>query len=398
MTSNRVADLQAPHPVQDGFFDSLNLITYAEPAEARPIRLVLPASLERDLGWTEAELLEGIPLWLNSIHPADRPWVLEMIRQAHQNRSSIQCEYRVISKSGRIFWFLDIGSVREEPVLGQTILNGLRLDITGWKTLEEQRNHSRQVEANGLMASKIAHEFNNLLTLICSYTTFASESLNNHPALSDLLQVQKAAERAVGFTRRLLSLSPKRIVVGENCDLAQFFQTYANALRQISGPDIFLNIETDSQLPPVQILPAQLEQLMVILISNSREALAGGGRVDIWAGVPRGEDALHPFLEERSQNYLCLKVADNGPGLSEEVRTHLFDPFYSTKTPKGRGLGLATAHGIAKRHGGFIEALPKAAEGAQFRIYLPLHKPSPEKPSSSLEVNWAKDHHDAPAL
>jgi PAS domain S-box-containing protein len=245
-------------------------------------------------------------------------------------------------------------------------------DVTERKHLEHQLHQSAKMEALGKLAGGLAHDFNNLLSVILGYGQFALEGLpENAPIRDELRQVLHAGERATALTRQLLALSRSQLAAPRVLDLNDAVIRVHRLLRPLLGEDVELIAELSEGLWPVRIDLAQLEQILVNLAINARDAMPGGGKLFFSTAnhvveTPCDDDALAPGP------YVVLRVRDTGPGIAPEVRARLFEPFVTTKPPgQGTGLGLATTQCIVRDAGGSIRAENASARGTTFCIHLP---------------------------
>jgi signal transduction histidine kinase/CheY-like chemotaxis protein len=260
---------------------------------------------------------------------------------------------------------------------GQALLQGTVRDMTEQKQaevrraeLEEQLQSSQKMEAIGSLAGGVAHDFNNLLTVILSYLGFAmSELQDDDPIKEDLLEVQKAGERAATLTRQLLAFSRRQVLQPVPLDLNQIATGLEKMLRRILGEDIDFVQELAPDLGVVVADPGQVEQVLMNLVVNARDAMPEGGRLTI-ATCNVELDASHASLKPGP--YVQISVSDTGWGMDEQTRRRLFEPFFTTKEKgKGTGLGLPTVYGIVKQSGGEIRVSSEPGRGTSFEILLP---------------------------
>jgi CheY-like chemotaxis protein len=230
------------------------------------------------------------------------------------------------------------------------------------------------MESIGRLAGGIAHDFNNLLTPIMGYATLGSMYLTpEHPTQGHLDEVRKAAERAASLTHQLLAFSKGQLIEPRVIDLNNLVLNMNELLRRIIGEDIELVTLPARDLDLVKVDPGQIEQVLLNLVINARDAMLQGGKLIIeTANVHSGTEEAHQHPGSSSGKQVMLSVADSGIGMTEEVKAHLFEPFFTTKEKgKGTGLGLATCYGIIEQSGGRIEVDSTVGEGTTFRIYLP---------------------------
>jgi PAS domain S-box-containing protein len=253
-------------------------------------------------------------------------------------------------------------------------LTALR-DLTEKRALESQFHQAQKMEAVGRLAGGVAHDFNNLLTVIISYTDLMLGDLPpGDPRLGDLEQIQQAANGAAALTRQLLAFSRQQVIAPRRLDLDDGVRGAEKMLRRVIGEDIELvtRLGAGPAMKTVKIDPGQLEQIVLNLAVNARDAMPGGGRLQIETSIVSVEGARARELGAPPGPYAQLTVRDTGVGMTEDTRARLFEPFFTTKAPgKGTGLGLSTVYGIVKQAGGFIIVASVPGQGATFRVHLP---------------------------
>lgn len=291
---------------------------------------------------------------------------------------SIQ-EGELTTRDGRI-WL-----VRAYPVLdsaGELIaITEIGQDITARKRAEkekdelaEQLRQSQKMESIGRLAGGLAHDFNNLLTGIMGNASLATMELPSGSPLREYIEeIQNAAESAATLTRQLLAFSRKQIIEPQVLDLNELLGGMAKMLKRLIGEDVKLVSRLASGLGRIRVDPGQLEQVVVNLAVNARDAMPGGGQLVIRTmnGLfPESQTGWRPL--RTSHDFVVLEVADTGHGMTGEVKQHLFEPFFTTKEKgKGTGLGLATVYGAVRQNGGFIEVESEVGNGTTFRLYFP---------------------------
>ncbi|MCC6728131.1 MAG: PAS domain S-box protein [Chthonomonadales bacterium] len=247
-------------------------------------------------------------------------------------------------------------------------------DMTERRRLEEQLLQAQKMEGIGRLAGGVAHDFNNLLTAILGYAELAQATMApEDPHRSHMQQIEKATERAAELTRQLLAFARKQIVEARVLSLNDLVLGLEKMLRRLIGEDIEVINRLAPELWPVKVDPGQLEQVLVNLVVNARDAMPDGGTITIETAnaiVEEGYARRHPEVSVGA--YAMVVVSDTGHGMSREVREHIFEPFFTTKPHgKGTGLGLATCHGIVKQSGGHIWAYSEEGRGTTFKVYLP---------------------------
>ena len=261
-------------------------------------------------------------------------------------------------------------------------------DITERKHLEEQLRQSQKMEALGRLAGGVAHDFNNLLTIIGGYSQMLLDSLKaKDPARCDLESILEAANRASALTRQLLAFSRRQVVHPKIVDLNRLIARMHTMLRPLIGEDIELRLDLQKNLGRVKADPGLLEQVIMNLVVNARDAMPTGGRIVIQTReVGIGPDSPGPPVGLSSGRWLALAVSDTGQGMDPDTISHVFEPFFTTKLRgKGSGLGLSTVYGIVKQSNGEITVSSEVGRGATFRAYLPVF----EAPARAAEPSAA---------
>jgi PAS domain S-box-containing protein len=247
-------------------------------------------------------------------------------------------------------------------------------DMTEQLKIEAQLRQAQKMEVIGRMAAGIAHEFNNLLTVIqgdVGLLQSANPGKLDRNALLD--QIMQAAQRAATFTRQLLAFSRKQVLQPRVLNISELVLRMKKMLSRLMGEKFDLQVRSDSETLSVRADEGGLEQILMNLVLNARDAMAGGGVVEISAeAVTVNESAASANSEARPGDFICLRVTDHGSGMSPQVLSRIFDPFFTTKdVGKGTGLGLSTIHGIVKQHEGWVEVTSEVGKGSTFRVYLP---------------------------
>ncbi|MFN8456032.1 MAG: response regulator [Anaerolineae bacterium] len=267
-----------------------------------------------------------------------------------------------------------IAPVRDEmgTIIGYV---GVEQDVTHELSLEEQLRQSQKMEAVGRLAGGVAHDFNNLLTVIDGYSNLLLDRHHDpaDPLHQDIEQIKRAGERASNLTRQLLAFSRKQILRPTVLDLNIVVIDMEKLLRRLLGEDITIHTHLEPTLGRIKADRGQLEQVIMNLAINARDAMPGGGQLSLeTANVTLDELYTSHKVEVEPGNYVVLAISDNGIGMSQETVNHIFEPFFTTKEQgKGTGLGLATVHGIIKQSGGHINVYSEVGQGTTFKIYLP---------------------------
>jgi PAS domain S-box-containing protein len=297
----------------------------------------------------------------------------QMVRRKLEGQSVTAYELEIVSKDGRRIAV----EVNTRLVLQNGLpvgVQGIARDVTERKQLEQQLRQSQKLEAIGQLAGGIAHDFNNLLTVISGYSDLLLRRLpEDSPYRSNLTEIKKAGDRASALTRQLLAFSRKQILQPKVLDLNVVVSDLDKMLRRLIGEDINLHTVTESKLGQVKADPGQIEQVVMNLVVNARDAMPAGGKITLeTANVLLDEEYFQQHAEGAPGDYVMLAVSDNGSGMDTDVRSRIFEPFFSTKGPgKGTGLGLSTVYGIVKQSGGNIWVYSEPGQGSTFKIYLP---------------------------
>ncbi len=325
------------------------------------------AAATRIYGFTATEF-EGMPL--AAIHGADEgSRFAEWLRQADRPAASA---WRHCTKSGRL---IDIEmAVHEIDYDGRRAQLAILVDISGRRDLEEQLRQAQKMEAVGLLAGGVAHDFNNLLTIINGY----SQLLLNHLSPADanrpfVEQIMKAGERAAALTRQLLAFSRRQVMQPRVLDLNRLVTSLSTMLQRLIGEDVDLRLELAADLGRVSADPSQIEQVLMNLAVNSRDAMPKGGVLIIeTANVNLDSSYASRHITVKPGSYVVLAVSDNGSGMDAATQARLFEPFFTTKSAgRGTGLGLSTVFGIVKQSGGSIAVYSEPGRGTSIKVYLP---------------------------
>ncbi len=246
-------------------------------------------------------------------------------------------------------------------------------DISERKKLEEQIRQSQKMEAIGRLAGGLAHDFNNMMTAVIGYSELLLNRLaKNNPLRQEIEEIKKAGERATSLTNQLLAFSRRQVIKPEVLSLNALIANMERMLRPLIGEDIDLVIVLDPGLGPVKADPGQIEQIIMNLVVNARDAMPEGGKLIIeTANVELDSTYALRHLAVQPGPYVMLAVSDTGRGMDKETQSHLFEPFFTTKGPgKGTGLGLSTIYGIVKQNSGNIWVYSEPGKGTTFKVYL----------------------------
>jgi len=278
-------------------------------------------------------------------------------------------------------WKRKDGTTTVVRISGNSVANGpegvvfelFAEDVTERRALEQQLRQSQKMEAVGRLAGGIAHDFNNLLMVISGYSEFLLERLGAEPHLRGPAQeIARAAERASSLTRQLLAFSRKQMLAPRIVNLNDVATENIKMLTRMIGEDIDLVMVPSPNLWPVRADAGQIEQVIMNLAVNARDAMPSGGKLTIeTSNVALDEDYARFHAPLRPGDYVMIAISDTGAGMDSDTQSHIFEPFFTTKGTKGTGLGLSTVYGIIKQSGGYIWVYSEVGRGTTFKIYLP---------------------------
>jgi two-component system cell cycle sensor histidine kinase/response regulator CckA len=276
------------------------------------------------------------------------------------------------TKSGRI---IDIEkTVHEIQYRGEKAELVVLMDVTGHRQLEDQLRQAQKMEAVGMLAGGVAHDFNNLLTIITGYSQLILNNLSpTDPNHHSAEQILKAGERAAALTKQLLAFSRRQVLQPKLLDLNMLVTSLGAMLRRLIGEHIDLRLALGSDLGQVSADPGQIDQVLMNLVVNARDAMPNGGTLTIeTANVELDENYVGHHIAVKPGPFVMLAVSDNGTGMDESTKAHLFEPFFTTKAPgQGTGLGLSTVFGIVKQSHGSVQVYSEPRTGTSVKVYLP---------------------------
>jgi len=334
--------------------------------------LYVSPQVEAMFGFTADEWLANSRQWTKHIHPEDHK-IVEVAEEASKRGDKFQAEYRIVRKDGRTIWVSDTAAVVPGSD-SHPLMEGIIIDITDKKQLEGQLQQSRRMEAVGRLAGGIAHDFNNLLTVIKGYTELALIRAKGLPELrSDVERIEDAAERAAGLVRQLLAFSRRQVMQPKVLDLNGIVVGLDKLLRRLMDEDIEMMTVANDGIGAIKADPGQIEQVIMNLVVNARDAMPNGGRLVVeTASAELDASYARDHASVKPGKYVMLAVSDNGIGMSADTVAHIFEPFYTTKeNGRGTGLGLSTVYGIVKQSGGYIWVYSELNHGTTFKVYLP---------------------------
>ena len=311
---------------------------------------------------------------LEHVHPDDAARVREAVDDLDHVGWERPLEHRIVLPAGSTTWVRS----RRFPIADRAgvirRLAGVAQDVTAEKTLADRLRQVEKMEAIGQLTAGIAHDFNNVLTAIQGYAELASDATPaGDPRASDLAEIQSAADRATGLIDKLLAFTRQQVLQPRVLDLDTFLVALSPLVQRLVGADVTLELVGTDGLGRVRVDPVQIEQIVLNLASNARDAMPGGGRLTIETGnvtLDAEYVTQHPYVPPG--RYVALTVADTGVGMDPATVSRAFEPFFTTKGPgKGTGLGLATVYGVVKQSGGHLEIYSEPRLGTTIKIYLP---------------------------
>ena len=327
---------------------------------------------ERVWGRDRRDVRDPAKGWTGAIHIEDRERVLAVLRPKSVARG-FQVEYRVVRSDGTVRWIKDRGFPISDPDGVVRRIVGMAEDTTDRRKLEQQLVGSQKMEGMGRLAGGVAHDFNNLLTAILGYSELiVQQSDPGDPLHEDALEVQRAGEKAAALTRQLLAFSRRQALEMTVVDLNDVVRDVNKLLGRLIGEHITIDTRLAADLKAVTADRSQLEQILINLAVNARDAMPEGGELTITTSTADLEETdTGPFTIPAGR-YAVLAVMDTGTGMDAQTQAQIFEPFFTTKGPgEGSGLGLATVYGTVKQLGGYIEVTSAPGRGTTFTISLP---------------------------
>jgi PAS domain S-box-containing protein len=310
---------------------------------------------------------------LQVVAPAYRKTLAELIKRRFADEVKGAFEIEILAKDGRKV-VLEV-STRLITKNGEAMrVQGIARDVTHRKHLEEQLMQAQKMEAIGHLAGGVAHDFNNLLTAVTGYSDLVLRRLgSDSPVRQEVEQIKRAGQRATTLTRQLLAFSRKQMLQPRVLDLNSVLSDVERLLKRLIGENIQLIMVLGAELGRVKADPGQIEQIIMNLAVNARDAMPHGGTLTVGtANVMLDEDYAAQHVDVRPGRYVMLAVSDTGMGMDADTQTRIFEPFFTTKAKgKGTGMGLSTVYGIVKQSGGNIWVYSEPNQGSTFKIYLP---------------------------
>ena len=363
------------------------------------------------LGWSlETHRIFGVPAgqfaghvdaFFALVHKDDIDAVRRSYSAAVAAGTTYDLEHRIVRPDGEVRWVHERADALRDEAANAVRMIGIVQDITERRRLEDQLRQSQKLEAIGRLAGGVAHDINNALTAIAGYTELALGALDSgHPAKADVAEIRRGAERAAAVTRQLLAFSRHQLREPKIFSLVDAADNIARMLERMLGEDIELSTDFASDAPPIYGDPGQIEQAIVNLAINARDAMPGGGRLTLSLSTAEiGNELVRAGVHLPAGRYAELEVADTGHGMSAETKAHIFEPFFTTKeVGKGTGLGLPMVYGTVKQSAGFIFVDSQEGMGTTFKLYFPAaDAPTPTSPAVASVVSIVPGVPAAPA-
>jgi PAS domain S-box-containing protein len=329
--------------------------------------------LERQYGLQPGTFRGTFDAFIECIHPADRESVVDTVAKARRAGTDFSVQNRAIWPDGTVRWLTAVGRIYLDEGGAPMHGVGISLDVTERHEFEEQHQHAQKMEAIGQMAAGIAHDFNTLVTVILGYCELLQADVDPDHARLAVREIQQAGESAARLTRQLLAFSRKQIVEPTVLDVSEVVSNIRAMLRRLVGDHVEVVLALGQRLAPVKADRGQIEQIVMNLAVNARDAMPNGGTLTIATGnVDLDENHPAPHLPANAGQYVMLTVTDTGTGMAPLVLAHLFEPFFTTKElGRGTGLGLATVYRIVERTGGTINVSSEVGRGTSITVYFP---------------------------
>jgi len=348
---------------------------------------------EAIFGWTEQEVVGKL---LPTVPDDESESFNELLAGSARGEVLTGYETRRRRKDGKLvnirLWTAPVRNARGE-IRGKI---GIAADFTEQRLLEQQLVRAQKMEAIGKLAGGVAHDFNNVITIVTGYGQMLLEQVHDNTEMREEAQaILNAADRAAALAGQLLAFSRRQVIQPRVIDLNGLVRDFQRMLARVIGEDVELKTVLRPDLQPVEVDPGQMEQVLMNLVVNARDAMPGGGRITIETDhVELDEHYVRTHTGVTPGHYVLLAVSDTGEGMSADVRAHLFEPFFTTKERgRGTGLGLSTVYGIVKQHNGDIWVYSEPGRGSTFKVYVPragVHA-APERPVGEAKPSTGQE-------
>jgi two-component system, cell cycle sensor histidine kinase and response regulator CckA len=333
--------------------------------------------LNQIYGLAPGETVTTLEQFIERVFQDDRAYVEKVVHRAIEGSGELDYEFRIVLPDGRIRWLADQGRVARDPAGNLIYLTGVCLDVTERKQVEERLRQAQRMDSVGQLAGGIAHEANNMMSVVLGCADYVLQRNDlSAPVRQDVDQIWRAAKRTAGITQQLLAFSRRQMLQPQVLDLNTTVRDLEPILMRALGESRGLRMHLASTLGNIRADPGQLEQVLLNLTLNARDAMADGGRLTIETMnvvLSPAYVAAKPVETLQPGEYAALVVTDTGHGMDRTTLARVFEPFFTTKpVGQGTGLGLATAYGIVKQSGGYIWVYSEPGLGTTFKLYFPL--------------------------
>jgi two-component system, cell cycle sensor histidine kinase and response regulator CckA len=328
-------------------------------------------------GLSEEESVIRFDQFIERVHPDDRDYVREAIQRARDITGSLTIEFRILLSNGKVRWLSDHGHVARDPSGTPRYMTGVSLDVTERTLMEERLRQAQRMDSVGQLAGGIAHEANNMMSVVLGCADYVLQRADlPQEVRQDVDQIWRAAKRTAGITQQLLAFSRRQMLRPQILDLNNTVRELEPILTRALGENRAIRMHLSPTLGRVRADPGQLEQVLINLTLNARDAMDAGGRLTFETMnvvLDQAYAAAKPVETLEPGEFAALIVTDTGHGMDRATLSHIFEPFFTTKpVGQGTGLGLSTVYGIVKQSGGFIWAYSEAGLGTTFKLYFPL--------------------------
>jgi PAS domain S-box-containing protein len=349
-------------------------------------RLTWDDTLRRMYGLGPDDRIAGYEDFIGRVHPDDREFVESTVRRALAQGGRLDYEFRIVLPDGRVRWIADLGRVVPDKDGKAAEMTGMCQDVTDHRTAEEQLRLAHRMESVGRLAGGVAHEANNQMSVVMGAADYILARPDLPAAVrSDAEFIRKAAERTAAVTAQLLAFSRRQVLRPQVLDLNGVLEKFRPVLQRTMGEDCVVTLRLDPALGAVKADPGQLEQVLLNLALNARDAMPRGGTLSIETSpteLAEGSTGVHHGVAVRPGRYALLAVSDTGHGMDRRTLAHVFEPFFTTKAVgRGTGLGLSTVYGIVKQSDGYVWAYSEPGQGTAMKIYLPVTEERAELPA-----------------
>ncbi len=329
--------------------------------------------------------------FLIRVHPEDRASLHQELLTALEQGYPFEMEFRILLPDDQVRWILDRGEAVYDANNRPVYMTGVCYDVTNRRIAEQRIQQANRMDSVGQLAGGVAHEANNQMSVILGAVHFVLRNPDLPEAVrEDVLQVRRAAERTAEVTAQLLAFSRRQLLKPEVLDLNTLVKTWGLVLRRVVGEDCVVTLQFGTDVGNIKADPGQLEQVLLNLALNARDAMPNGGDLTIEtssATLTEADTRLKPDVMIRPGRYAVLSVTDTGYGMDKATLSRVFEPFFTTKEPgKGTGLGLSTVYGIVKQSGGYVWAYSEPGQGTTFKIYLPVNDEPMSEPEEPINV------------